>query len=134
MRMVDAIFYDGRCALCHALVRFTAAQDRHGRFLFAPLGGAWFTETVPESQRGALPDSVVVRVCDGRLLSKGAAVRHILKQLGPPWSFFAALAGWLPGYALDALYDRVALSRRRRPPPAEACPVVPPELRGRFRS
>ena len=132
--MVEAIFYDGQCALCHALVRFTALRDRAGAFFFAPLGGQWFRESIPASDWAALPDSVVVRTTDGRLLTKAAAVLHILRHLGPVWRFLAALAAILPARALDALYDRAAAARRRLPPPPHSCPVVPQELRSRFRA
>jgi predicted DCC family thiol-disulfide oxidoreductase YuxK len=132
---VETIFYDGHCALCHAVVRFTAEHDRDARFLFAPLHGDCFRESVPEKDWAALPDSVVVRTGEGQLLTRGAAVGHILRHLGQPWQFFAALAALLPARALDALYDRAAAARRRRlPPPATSCPLVPQELRSRFRA
>src|SRR4029077_20098595 len=31
------LLYDGECGLCHWIVRFVLARDRHGRFHFAAL-------------------------------------------------------------------------------------------------
>ena len=43
----EIIFYDGHCGLCHAAVRFVVARDdREEGFVFAPLGGETFRETL----------------------------------------------------------------------------------------
>jgi predicted DCC family thiol-disulfide oxidoreductase YuxK len=130
----ELIFYDGHCGLCHRGVRFVLARDKGGTaFRFAPLGGESFQALVPENVRGGLPDSLIVRTADGRLLTRGQGMRHILRRLGGPWRLLGGLLGLLPVRFLDWTYDGVARVRHRlfaRPP--EACPLVPPALRSRF--
>jgi predicted DCC family thiol-disulfide oxidoreductase YuxK len=121
--------------LCHGFVRFVLAEDPSGKsFDFSPLQGRMFLLAVSETERAALPDSIVVRDGDGRLLFRSEAVLEVLRRLGGVWRMVGACVGLLPRGFLDAVYDRVAGVRGKlfRKPP-EACPLVPPELQGRFR-
>lgn len=131
---IETLFYDGRCGLCHRTVRFVLwADGARERFRFAPLDGVTFRETVSETDRTLLPDSLVLRTADGALLARSAAVLRILRRLGGFWSGVALLARLVPPRWRDALYDFVA--RRRLQwfaRPADACPVVPENLRLRF--
>jgi predicted DCC family thiol-disulfide oxidoreductase YuxK len=75
----------------------------------------------------------VVRTEDGRLLTRSAAVVHLLKRLGGLWRVIGVLGGCLPSSLLDWTYDRIARVRHRLfAKPDDACPVVPRELRTRF--
>ncbi len=130
----ETLFYDGGCGLCHRFVRFLLAEDREGAaFRFAPLESAAFRAAVPELERGALPDSLVLRTTGGALLTRSAAVRHVGTRLGGLWRILAILAGVVPAGIRDAGYDLIARVRQRlfAPPPA-ACPIVTAELRARF--
>jgi len=130
----DRVFYDGTCGLCHGFVTFLLARDPDGsRFRFAPLQGTTFAALVPERERAGLPDSIVVRRADGKLIVRAAAVAHTLRRLGGWWALVGAVIGAHPAFVADPVYDRVASVRHalfRRP--ADACPVVPVGLRGRF--
>ena len=128
------IFYDGHCGLCHRVVRFVLAEDREGeRFRFAPLDGETFRHLVGDIDRSTLPDSLVVRASDGTLLTRSAAVLHILRRLGGAWKLGAQLLGIVPSPVRDGAYDLIARVRHRLfRRPVEACPVVQPELRARF--
>ena len=130
----ETIFYDGHCGLCHRLVRFVLAADRHGRaFRFAPLDGETFRAKVPESARVNLPDSVVVPTADGSLLVRSAAVLYILHRLGGGWRALGAVLRLVPRPLRDGLYDWIAGIRYRLfARPAGVCPVMPAELRRRF--
>ncbi len=130
----ETIFYDGHCGLCHRWVKFVLKRDLGGKaFRFAPLGGERFLQAVPEPQRAGLPDSIVVLTAAGRLLVRSAAVLHILTRLGGLWPFTAVLCRIVPAVLRDWLYDLIARLRHRMfRRPAEACPVLPPELRSRF--
>ena len=130
----ETIFYDGHCGLCHRLVRFVLAEDREGtRFRFAPLGSAAFRASVPEPERAGLPDSLVVRTADGRLLTRSAVVLHIGQRLGGAWRVLAWILGAAPTAFADSVYDAVARIRYTLfAAPADVCPVVPRELRARF--
>lgn len=132
--MPDLLFYDGACGLCHRTVRFVLARDREGtRFRFAPLQGDTFQATFPPADRDRFPDSLVLKTADGRVLTRSAAVLHIGERLGGTWLGLARGFGLLPRWLLDAGYDGVARVRKRLfARPAETCPLLPPELRGRF--
>ena len=128
------LFYDGDCGLCHRAVRFVLAEDPDGRaFRFAPLTSDAFAAALPPERRAALPDSLVVRTPDGRVLVRTAAVREICNRLGGLWRALALASRALPEPWLDAGYDQVARLRASLfARPAEACPRVPAELRRRF--
>jgi predicted DCC family thiol-disulfide oxidoreductase YuxK len=128
------VFYDGLCGLCHGFVRFVLAEDRTAKIEFSPLQGELFRSAVPESQRAALPDSIVVQTHDGRLLIRSEGVRYVLEQIGGIWRLIAIFGGLFPSAFMDRCYDAVARVRRRLfRKPADACPLVPPELQVRFR-
>ena len=130
----DTVYYDGSCGLCHRTVRFVIAEDRTSAFTFAPLEGDAFLAEVGEAQRSALPDSVVVRTADGRLLVRSAAIIHLLDRLGGAWRALAAVLRAVPRPVRDFGYDGVASVRRRVfAAPGGACPVLPADVRGRFR-
>ena len=130
----DTVFYDGSCALCHRSVRYLLARDRDGsRFRFAPIGGARFREELSETERVGLPDAIVVRTADGRLLVRSTASLHLAERLGGAQRALARVLAFVPVRLCDALYDAIARSRYRVfGRVAEACPVISPSLRARF--
>jgi predicted DCC family thiol-disulfide oxidoreductase YuxK len=88
---------------------------------------------VPEKERGALPDSLVLRTADGRVRVRSEAVLESLRQIGGPWVIAAALGALVPRPLADRLYDAAARLRRRLfRPPADVCLAVPAHLRARF--
>ena len=88
---------------------------------------------MPEKERGALPDSLVLRTADGRLRTRSEAVLESLRRVGGPWPALAAALGLVPRSVADRLYDGIARVRQRFfRPPADICPAVPPRLRARF--
>jgi len=130
----ETLFYDGHCALCHGTVRFVLARDHAARVTrFAPLDGQLFREQVPEAKRAALPDSLVLLTADGELLTRSAAVLHILQRMGGLWGVIAASARIVPGPVRDLVYDAVAKIRYRVfGTRDDACPVIPASARSRF--
>lgn len=129
--VIDLLFYDGSCGLCHRWVLFLLRHDPDGsRFRFAPLhGDAWRAANVT----GPVPDSLVLRTADGRILFKSEAVLALGERLGPPWRTLARVAGLLPRWFLDLGYDLIARVRKHLfAPPPGACPILPAELRARF--
>jgi predicted DCC family thiol-disulfide oxidoreductase YuxK len=130
---VDHVFYDGDCGFCHGSVRFLAAHDRAGSFRYAPLGGATFLALVPAEARASLPDSLVLRTADGRVLVQGEATLHCLRRLGGGFRLLAALLGVVPRALRDAAYAALARNRKRwLARPSDACPVPNGTLRARF--
>jgi predicted DCC family thiol-disulfide oxidoreductase YuxK len=130
----EILFYDGHCALCHRAVKFVLKHDRSGNaFRFAPLQGATFQSRVPASRRAGLPDSVVVLTADGTLLVRSSAFLHILRRLGGRWKSLGGTLGLIPRPVRDMVYDFIARIRYRVfGTRDDLCPVVPPDLRGRF--
>lgn len=127
------LFYDGSCGLCHGGVKFILKRDRAARFLFAPLESPACARLLPPGEREALPDSVVVMDESGRLLVRGPAVIAALRALGGGWKLLGGLLAFVPGPLMNWGYDRVAKVRKKlfaKPP--GPCPLMPPELRGRF--
>ena len=129
------VFYDGHCGLCHCLVRFLIERDPTGeKFDFAPLQGEYCAAAITQSDRQRLPDSLVVRTDEGRLLVKSAAVLYVLKRIGGAWRAIGIVLGILPTSLTDLGYDGVARMRRRLfSTPANTCPLVPANLQKRFR-
>jgi predicted DCC family thiol-disulfide oxidoreductase YuxK len=88
---------------------------------------------VPESERAALPDSLVLHTADGRLLERSAAVVEGLRLAGGACRVPAAILRFVPARLADGVYDLVALVRHRLfRKPGSACPVVPAALRARL--
>jgi predicted DCC family thiol-disulfide oxidoreductase YuxK len=121
--VADLVLYDGTCALCHGVVRFLLVRDRDGtRFLFSPL------------EEGARAQTVQVKTESGVLLSRSDAVLHLLERLGGAWRVLGRTGRLLPRKLRDAVYDVVARHRTRLFGRTQsACPVIPEELRSRFR-
>jgi predicted DCC family thiol-disulfide oxidoreductase YuxK len=130
----DLVFFDGDCGFCHRTVVHLVEADPEGAlFAFAPIGGETFRALVPADVRGTLPDSIIVRTTDGRILLQSAGVLHIAHRLGGRRAGFARVLGFLPGPLRDAAYGAFARIRHHLlARPVDACPLVPPEQRERF--
>ena len=131
----EIIFYDGHCALCHRAVKFALRHDpAGGLFRFALLQGAFFSTQIPAARRAALPDSIVVLASDGSLLTRSDAFLHILRRIGGRWGSLATVLAIAPRFLRDPFYNLVARTRYRLfGRRTDVCPVVPVELRERFR-
>lgn len=131
----DLVFYDGHCGLCHRAVRFLLAKDRSGTtFQFASLQSQTFLSTIPETERATLPDSLVIRTAAGVTFVRSAAVLYALKRLGGVWRLVGTIAGMVPARIRDGVYDWIARIRHKLfPVPAETCPLIPADLRARFK-
>jgi len=66
---------------------------------------------------------------------RSEAVLYLAERLGGLWRVLALVARAVPSRVRDGLYDAVARVRHRLfARPAEACPIVPAELRARIES
>ncbi len=130
----EILFFDGDCGLCHGAVRFVLDRAPRGEGIrFAPLGGETFRREIPEGVRAGLPDSLVVRASDGRVLVRSAGVVRVLHRLGGPWSVLGSILWLVPKPARDLGYIAVAKVRRRLAPLADgSCPWRTPAQRARF--
>jgi len=133
-RGTTIVFYDGHCGLCHGFVLFLLRRDADGsRFQYAPLQGSTLKELVSEENRVGLPDSIVVMKPEGGLLIRSSAVLFTLGKLHVGWRICSAILSIVPRVLSDMVYRGVARVRKKifRTPPG-VCPLVPPELAGRF--
>ncbi|MEM9175814.1 MAG: DUF393 domain-containing protein, partial [Myxococcota bacterium] len=134
------LFYDGDCGFCHRSVRFVLSEEANTpdalRLRFAPLSSDTFDERIAardDVEAGGLPDSIVVLLEDGRLLTQSAALLELASRLGGLWRAVALVASPLPEGFRDAAYDGIARIRKRLfAQPSDACPILPPDLRARF--
>jgi len=87
---------------------------------------------VRERDRIALPDSLLLRTAEGRLLARSAALEEGLRLAGGAGRALAAILRVVPAPLADLVYDLVARSRHRLfREPGNACPVVPAAQRAR---
>lgn len=136
------LFYDGDCGFCHRSVRFILSEElatpTELRLRFAPLGSDTFRACLarhPELDGASLPDSIVLELEDGLVLTRSAAALEIASRLGGFWRGLALVGRLVPGPLLDAGYDGIARIRKRLfAQPKDACPILPPDLRARFDS
>lgn len=134
------LFYDGDCGFCHRSVRFVLSEELATptdlRPRFAPLGSATFAKRLashPELDPASLPDSIVLELENGAILTRSAAALEIASRLGGFWRFLALIGSRLPSGLLDAGYDAIARVRKQLfAQPKDACPILPAELRMRF--
>lgn len=132
-RAQEQLFFDGGCALCHGFVRFVLAEDASGTaFRFAPIESAALRDALSQEQLARLPDSLVVRTLDGRVLLRSAAVLHVLQRLGGVWRLAACVLWLVPLPLRDLGYALVARARKLLRRPSRACPLLPRHLRARF--
>lgn len=136
------LFYDGDCGFCHRSVRFILSEELATpaalRLRFAPLGSDTFRACLarhPELDAASLPDSIVLELEDGLVLTRSAAALEIASRLGGVWRLLALAGRLVPKSLLDAGYDGIARIRKRLfAQPKDACPILPPDLRARFDS
>jgi len=131
----EGLFYDGECGLCHRWVKRVLRADPLGtQFYFAPLQGPTAAAAMSREQQAALPDSIVIRRADGELLTRSAAVIHIIHTLGGRWRIGAWVLVAIPRPLRDFGYATIARARHKLfAKPADACPLVPPAWRGRLK-
>jgi predicted DCC family thiol-disulfide oxidoreductase YuxK len=129
------LYYDGRCALCHALVRFALIEDRYRTLEFAPLQGELAARRLAKTSYVASLGTIVLQAPDGTMLERGDAVIGVLRRLGGLFGFGGLLLTLVPRCVRNAAYNFVGKHRLRVFGAADAlCPIVPPELAARFHS
>lgn len=124
--------FDGVCNLCSGSVRAVLAIDRKGVMRFTPIQSDYGRALA--IAHGIDPDhpASFLYLDDGRALEKSAAILALLRRLGAPWSWLAAVVGLLPQPWLDAGYDWLAANRYRLMGKRSSCMVPTPEQRARF--
>jgi predicted DCC family thiol-disulfide oxidoreductase YuxK len=122
------LFFDGDCGLCHRLVSFLVARDRHRVMHYAPLQGTTARALIPPAIARSV-DSVVLVDEDGLHVRSAAAIRTLV-ALGGAWRM-AGLLRVVPRRLRDAVYGHVARNRYQWWGRAPVCPL-PGRDGGRF--
>ena len=123
--------FDGVCNLCSGSVRAVLAIDRKGLIRFTPIQSAYGRQLALD--HGIDPDQPTsfLFLDGGRALERSAAILALLRRLGPPWSWLAAV-GVLPRSWLDRAYDGLAANRYRLMGKRSTCMLPTPEQKARF--
>lgn len=127
------LLYDGDCGMCAASVKFVLRHERDHAIEFAPLQGE--TAAACRAQHPRIPAGLqsMVFIEDGRAYLRSKAVLNVARHLRAPWRWGAVLR-WLPSPLLDLGYRAVAAVRYRIWGHADACELVAPAQRPRFRA
>jgi predicted DCC family thiol-disulfide oxidoreductase YuxK len=130
------ILYDGLCGLCNRMNRFVLPRDRAAVFAFASLQSRVGREVV--ERFGHNPDDldtffliVDYRSESARALTKSTAALFVVRALGAPWSWIAALVV-LPRTLRDWTYDLIARNRYRLFGRFETCLMPTADYKRRF--
>ncbi len=125
------VLFDGTCGFCERSVRFIAARDRAGYFLFAP--AQWPQAQAALAARGLTREAArsLVLIEGDQVYLRSTASLRIAARLGWPWRAAAALLV-MPAPLRDVGYRAVAFLRHRLAGPSNACETPPPELRDRL--
>lgn len=126
--MSHLIFFDGKCPLCHRLVRFVLKADQKKQFIFAPLDG-----TTAASLLQPIPESLVLiqnyKQPNQKTFYAGKASLRILWLLGGKYRPIGCLS-FLPSLLFDIFYRVLAKSRSHL---FTATPFLTPnEIQNRF--
>lgn len=99
--------------MCSGWARFVTTRDPRGEFELIP-------QQSPEGReilaRHGLPldeMSTMVLVDDGTAYTKSTGVLRVLRRLPGPWPVLGGLAGIVPRFLRDPVYDVIARYRRR---------------------
>lgn len=127
------LLYDGDCGMCAASVKFVLRHERDHAIEFAPLQGE--TGATCRTEYPHIPEGLksMVFIEDGRAYLRSKAVLNVARHLKAPWRWGAVLR-WLPSPLLDLGYRAIAAVRYRIWGHADACELVTPEQRRRFRA
>jgi predicted DCC family thiol-disulfide oxidoreductase YuxK len=131
------VLYDGICGLCNRYLQFVIRHDRHARFRFAPLQGAYATAVLVRHglKIETDPTSIVLVESPGtpaeKIRVRSDAVLTVVSQLGGAWRLFGALRV-VPRIFRDVVYDQVARVRYRIFGRLDACPIPDASTSARF--
>lgn len=125
------VLFDGTCGFCESSVRFIAARDPAGYFLYAP--SQWPVARAVLEARGVAPDTArsLVLIEGDRVYLRSTASLRIAARLTWPWRA-ARLLLWVPEPMRDLAYRFIAAIRHRLAGRSNACELPPREIRARL--
>ncbi len=119
------IYYDGKCALCHNVVKIILKLDNKQKFKFSPL-------SLLEHNQKNLPDSIILNF-NNNLYYEGKAIIKILENLNFFGQVLSLFCKFIPLKVLNFFYRIIAKNRsvwiRKE---ENECPLIPEHLKNRF--
>jgi len=100
------LFFDEVCELCSWFIQFVSKKDKKSLFLFSPLQGKTAKKYLDLKEIQSLSSFIVLK--DNKLYREGEALKLILKNLYPTWSFFLLL---IPPFFINKVYRFIAKRR-----------------------
>ena len=123
--------FDGVCNLCSGSVQAVLVLDRKGLIRFTPIQSAYGRQLARD--HGIDPDQPTsfLFLDGGQALEKSTAILALLRRLGAPWSWLAAV-GVVPQGWRDRAYDWLAANRYRLMGKRQTCMLPTPAQKARF--
>jgi len=126
----NIVFFDGSCGLCQGSVKWLLTHERptaqaEKPVYFASLASSWAAH-LPAN----LPDSIVY-LEGNRVFTKSTAVFRLCTRLKWPWRFLYYFR-FVPLFIADAVYDQIAIWRKKTRVDTELCETIKPEWRSRL--
>ncbi|WP_084038083.1 thiol-disulfide oxidoreductase DCC family protein [Demequina sp. NBRC 110053] len=122
------VIFDGDCGLCNGFVAWLIRHDPDGHFLITGSAGDVGAAALDAMglERALAASTLAVATSSGPLV-RTDAVAGVLRELGAPWRWGAAMTV-APRGLRDRVYDAIARRRPRRPAEYPACGTPPPAL------
>lgn len=125
------IFFDGVCNLCNSSVQFVLKKDKNQKFKFASLQSDVATEILLQFSKKKSELNSIILVYNNRIYEKSAAILHIARLLGAPYTLTAIF--WIfPKPVRNYIYDFIAKNRYKWFGKTAHCMTPSPKLKERF--
>lgn len=128
----NIIVFDGYCHLCSGVVQFILKRDRHKRFRFAPLQGAYGQQQLQRHQLSPAPFGSFILVQGEEVFTRSTGALRVAKGLPGLWPLCYYIGMPIPSLLRDKIYDWVARHRYAWFGKHTQCWVPRPEWKERF--
>ncbi len=129
--LMKIIFFDGNCPMCHSWVKRILRADKKKEIRFSTLEGKLAAEILTPLLPAYMQENTIVFFDGEEVFIRSDAALKIAQQLGFPFNL--GLAGYLmPKKWRDGIYRYIANRRYKYGERYDACPMPPPEWKGRF--
>ena len=122
--VVNVIYYDGECGLCHLAVKFILRVDSKSKFYFSPLSNL-------DNNLKSI-DSIILKK-GNKVFYEGQAIILIFENIDNNWNYLAKVLKLIPINVLDKAYRWVSRNRARVfIKKVSSCPLIPSYYKIRF--
>jgi predicted DCC family thiol-disulfide oxidoreductase YuxK len=125
------ILFDGVCNYCNSMVNFIIRQDKHKKFVFAPLQSSTGQQLLHRHHLPSSDFNSFVLIEQQKAYLRSSAALHVLNKL--PWYWKWTQFFWIiPSFLRDAVYNLIARNRYKWFGKKETCMIPTPDLKARF--